>query len=213
MLLHRSKSIGDTPYRNYVAPFIADIATAVQNSPSPVKRMGVVVFPGQAGGTAGDQSGPAATRIPLSTSSYNTIISYANDAKLACSDAAAASKLRMPCSGWKFTSTWTALQQADAQLYDGTYTSHSKVVVVITDGAPERNNNQGTAYRRARPTYLAVRQAKLLKDKGATILGVGYSDKFSGSGGASAFGPCHPMCTGFGKEFFEGRNGMAYSTL
>ena len=165
-------------------------------TPLQVKRMGVVVFPGQAGGSAGDQSGPAQTRVPLSTSSYSTIVNYANDATLSCSDTAAATKLRMPCSGWKFTSTWTALQEADTQLYDGTYTSHSKVVVVITDGAPERNNNQGTDYRRARPTYLAVRQAKLLKDKGAIILGVGYSSKFTGSGGAANFGPCHPMCTG-----------------
>ena len=132
--------------------------------------------------------------MALSTSSYSTVVSYANDAKLACSDTDAATKLRMPCSGWKFTSTWTALQQADAQLYDGTYTSHTKVVIIITDGAPERNNNQGDDYRRARPTYLAVRQAKLLKDKGAVILAVGYSSKFTGSGGN--FGPCHPICTG-----------------
>lgn len=158
--------------------------------------MGLVVFPGQSGGNAGDLSGPAETRVPLSTSSYSTIVAYANDAKLACNDAAAATKLRMPCSGWKYTSTWTALQLADAALFDGTYASHHKVVVVITDGAPERNNNQGDSYRRARPTYLAVRQSKLLKDKGATVLGVGYSSKFTGSGGASAFGPCHPMCTG-----------------
>ena len=200
----RSKSIGDTPYRDYDAPFIAYLVNAVQNLATPTKRMGVIVFSGQTGGVAAGQSGLACIRVPLSRNlsrstalqKYSTILSYANDAKLACSDTMAESRLCMPCSGWKFTSSWTALQQADAQLYDGTYTSDTKVVVVIADGALERNNNQGTNYRRAWPTYLSVRQAKLLKDKGASILGVGYSSTFTGSGGASSFGPCHPMCTG-----------------
>ena len=207
-MLRRSKSIGDSAYSTYVAPFISDLATAVENNPAPVKRIGVAVFPGQSGGSQGDLSGPAETRVPLSESAFSTVQAYATDAALSCDDGEAATKLRMPCSGWKFTSTWTALERADEEMYlnsPSVYDSHKKVVVVVTDGAPERNNNQGMDYRRARPTYLTVRKAKELKNKGAVVLGVGYSSKFTGTG--DSFGPCHPMCTGYGQEFFEGQGG------
>ena len=115
-----------------------------------------------------------------------------------CNDRQARRRLRFPCSGWTYTSTWTALDRADEELYTSSpsaYAGHKKVVVVVTDGAPERNTNQGFDYRRARPTLLTVRKAKELKSKGATILGVGYSDKFTSADGSN-FGPCHPMCTG-----------------
>ena len=103
--------------------------------------------------------------------------------------------LRFPKSGWTYTSMHTGLMRADEALYnprDQRYSGFKKVVLFVTDGKAERNKEMGNDMWSARPTYLALEYAKRLKDKGTTILGVGYGPKFMDFETSN----CYPLCRG-----------------
>lgn len=179
-----------------VMPFVQELGKDFMNaaSPSSARRIGVAVFPtnGENNG-ANDYSGPAETRISLSSNALNTFVDMTEDGKGKRGDKAAARSLRFPNSGWTYTSIWTAFIQARRELFDespAAYRDYKKVVLLLTDGAPERNKQHGPNWR-TRPTYLTTLYAKELKDMGATILGVGFGKNFN-----KPFDRCEPLCDG-----------------
>ena len=160
-------------------PFVRGVAEDFMGGANinSIRRIGLAVYPGNGqDNNQGDKSGPAQTRISLSTGALSQVVSMTTDGEKDNDDAQAASGLRFPKSGWTYTSTWTALEQARIGLFDsdysGTYQNHRKVVLLITDGAPERNTEMGNDMKRARPTYLSLYFAQQLKDRGAQILAV-----------------------------------------
>lgn len=254
------RSIRGDDWKTQVMPFVSSVSQSFMNgaSSASIRRIGVVVFPGDGNNNqAGDHSGPAQTRVQLSTTTLSTILSYTSDGAKDCSDRKvrrqqarihhlapcvicscyeglageravirffglcslflpstpslclrahsrtrhpparawqAASTLRFPCSGWTYTSMWTALDLAKQELFDNSpsaYSNYKKVVLLVTDGAPERNNDMGASMKRARPTYLTLAAAQVLKDLGALVMGVGYSRHFS-----KGFDDCYPLCQG-----------------
>lgn len=179
-----------------VMPFVReasqDFMTAATTDS--VRRIGVAVFPASGDNNKGnDYSGPAATRISLSTNGLPRLVSMTFDGQGRRNDKEAKESLRFPKSGWTYTSIWTAFIEARKQLFDNSpaaYRNYKKVVLLITDGAPERNK-RGRGGFRSRPTYLSALYAQELKNLGATILGVGFSSNF-----VNKFDECHPLCDG-----------------
>ena len=177
-------------------PFVRATAQDFMNGASTdsVRRVGVAVFPTSGDNNGGnDYSGPAGVRISLSTNALSSLVSMTRDGEGSRNDKAARNGLRFPKSGWTYTSIWTAFIEARKQLFDNSpaaYRSYKKVVLLVTDGAPERNK-RGSGGRRSRPTYLSALYAQELKELGATILGVGYSSNF-----VRQFDECHPLCDG-----------------
>ena len=110
----------------------------------------------------GDVSGGAEVRVPL-THNKATLMSVAAEGTSACSDTAAATTMRWPCSQWKYTALWLALERAQEQLFPGGLGSsdgRTKVVIVLTDGVPNRAK-RGPNY--LRPTFLTLDKATQLK--------------------------------------------------
>jgi hypothetical protein len=196
ILIDRSRSINYDDWRYEVMPFVQELGKSFMNAATPdsARRIGVAVFPanGENNG-ANDYSGPAEVRISLSSNALNTFVQMTEDGKNKRKDKEAKKSLRFPSSGWTYTSLWTAFIQARRELFDespAAYRDYKKVVVLITDGAPERNKNGGPSFR-SRPTYLTALYAKELKDLGATILGVGFGKNFN-----KPFDECEPLCDG-----------------
>ena len=72
----------------------------------------------------------------------------------------------------------------------GPYAAQRKVIIVVSDGLPLRTN-PGTKFNRA--AYLTLNAATTVKDKGATIIGVGVGSSFTSAIGGSVCEPwsCH----------------------
>ena len=199
LVVDRSNSIGESKWRNYVAPAMYSIVQMLNPGTSTNNKMGMAVFPAQSGGSPGDSSGLAETRVGLTTSK-STLANMASDASSKCKDNFAKFKMRYPCSDWGYTSTWTGLQRAEEQLYPSGLSNpdgRQKIVLLLTDGAPSKGKN---GPKHERPTYLTLAKAAELKAAGAKIYGVGYGNKFTSIGS-----PCSPLCTNDGEELFAGK--------
>ena len=182
-------------------PFVRTVARTfmLEASSTSARRIGLAVFPGDGNNNNdGDKSGPAQTRISLSPYALSEIENMVQDGQdPQNSDYDAATGLRFPEKRWTYTSTWTAFQQAENNLFaDATYGGRKKVVLLVTDGAPSRNRQMGKSMEKARPVYLTTYYAQRLKDRGATILGVGIGGHFLGP-----FDNCYPLCQR--KQLFE----------
>lgn len=178
-----------------VMPFVQKVATDFLGGAtiSSERRLGIAVFPGTSqNNDHGDLSGPAKTMLDL-TPNLNTVTQMTMDGARKSSDRDAASGLRFPKSGWTYTSMHTGFMRADEALYgDFRYSGFKKVVLFVSDGKAERNKNMGNNMWSARPTYLALEYARRLKDKGTTILGIGYGKKFFDFDTKN----CYPLCNG-----------------
>ena len=201
ILLDRSQSLSEPIWTDYVLEAADNIINAVNPGAESNTRASLIVFPAT-NGNRGDDAGNARTVVSL-TSDKASLLSATATGKTACSDSAAATTLQWPCSKWTFTPTHHALIRAQEQLFpnglSATADGRQKVVVVLTDGVPARHKGRT---RFLRSTYLALYEAQLLKEAGALILGIGFSDEFY----SLDVSYCVPMCTNGGEEFFAGRN-------
>ena len=194
VVLDRSSTMGASDWNTRYVPFLKSVLDSVAPSSASSTRFGVVVYPSEAGATAGDVAGNAAVVAGLgfdSTPIDTLITAVTSQATTHCA-ATPTGSLEYPCGGWTFSPMWKGLQLAESLLLPAgdTYASQRKVVVVVSDSVPAQSA-PGTQYNRA--SYLTLQASTSLKTKGVTVLSVGVGGKYTGALGGSN---CEPMsCT------------------
>ena len=210
VVLDRSSSAGASDWNTRYVPFLKSILDGVAPSAATSTRFGVVVYPSEAGATAGDVAGNAAVVSSLSndaTQLDGLITAVTSQASTYCV-ASPTSSLEFPCGGWAYSPAWQGLKQVASVLVPNgdAYASQRKIVLLVTDSVPSQSA-PGTQYNRA--TYLTLLEAAALKIKGATVLAVGVGGKFSGALGGSSCDPLSCSDATGGLQVFVGTNAAA----